>query len=247
MAMAKVKGDFINWSRLGDEVKIDGVDVYYQYNADLVTMENEGGSVESEYQLQVGKSDFDVFDHDFANGSLKLTFYLPGRSKQEALTLASELVAVSKHCRLTTGPDLTAEYMCVLTSYNVSMTEVEYVAQVELNFVSVRRVKLKTVSATNVTSVIVDNPGTLASGVRIKVRSTTAQSNVSVAGIVIKNMTANVDYVIDGIEGTFTKNGIIDILNTNLSVFPKIQPGKQTLTSNKALNWTVEFYPTFVV
>lgn len=245
--MARNSTDFINWSRLGDEVKVNDVDIFYQYNADLVEMSHGAGSLDSTYQRQIGRSAFDMFDHDFQPGSLDMAFYIPGRSKQEALDLASALVALFLECTIKTGPDLNAEFAGVLDDYSINLTGVEWVVELDVTITCIRRLQLKTVKASSTKSVTVDNPGTVESGVKITVTSQTAQSNVSVAGIMVNELKAGMPFTIDGINGEVMENGVNKILETDLATFPLISPGKSALTSNYALDWEIQFYPTFVI
>lgn len=245
--MLEQNSDFINWSRLGDEVRVNGEDVYYHHNADLVEMVHGAGSFESTYQRQIGKSAFDLFDGDFEPGSLELVFYIPGRSKQEALEHASSLVASMTECTVKTGDDLNAEFACVLDSYDIELTGIEWVIQLTVSLACIRRLGIRRVKASGASSVVVNNPGSLVSGVKITVKSSTARSNVSVAGIMIDSLKANMPFTIDGISGEVLENGVNKILSTDLSTFPRVKPGKSTLTSNYSLDWEIEFYPTFVI
>lgn len=239
--------EYINWSQLGDNVTINSVNAFYKFNADLVEMTHSAGNVDSSFQRQVGKSGMDLFSMDYNCGSIDLVFYVLGRSKEEALRLASDLVKESGKCLVRTMPDLNSEYDCVLSSYSVDVTGIDRVLQVSLNLDCVRRLPKMRVAASDATSVRIDNQGSIASGCRIEVTSSVARTNVEVAGIVIDSLKAGMPFVIDGFEGEVMENGINKILETDLAEFPKVEPGVSNMTSNYALDWKVEWYPTFIV
>lgn len=238
---------YINWDRLGYGVKVNGIDPFYMFNADLVEVTHGAGSIESSYQRQVGKSGMQVFSMDFEQGSMEMVFYVLGRSKEEAMRLASDFVLEASDSIIKIESDLNSEYDCVLDDYSVELTGVDWVLQVELSLSCVRRLPKKAATAKGATSISLSNSGSIASGCRIEVKSSVARTNVSVAGITIESLKANMPFIIDGFEGEVMENGINKILETDLSEFPKVQPGKSTFTSNYALDWKVEWYPTFII
>lgn len=66
----------------------------------------------------------------------------------------------------------------------------------------------------------------------------------AVKGISITDLTGEI--VIDGIEGKVTRNGQNVFANTNLTTFPRLNPGANTITASGSLTGlTVEYYPLY--
>ena len=205
------------------------------------------GDVSVNAQRSIGKSSFDTFSFDFGYGTMQMVFYVVGPSKMEALQNASKLIGKCKTCKVKTLEDINSEYVCVMESYSVEWTEVMWVYMVTIDFNCIRRLPKKTVTFSGVSEVKFMNEGTIDSGVSIVVKSASVETDVSVYGIVIDSLKAEMPFEIDGIAGEVIENGINSILRTDLTEFPKVQPGENTMTSSAPLDWEVSWYPTFVV
>lgn len=255
--MAKLIEVFENLSNLGGFVTFDGVNVFQKYDADLVNYAISPGSVSTTYRRASGKSSFHMYNFDFNASTMTLHFYVHGFSQDDAMVKVNGLVRAAKNPIvkfIDDEPDF--EYATMLDSYSVSYTEVEWYYDVTVVMKAIRRMKLRTIAASSVTSVTFDNPGTIASGTKVDVVRAELDKNVHLSlnfddsevsqDIAIKEMIGNVNFVIDGIDGkVLDRNGVNRILQTDLVKFPKVKPGRNSLKSNKPLSWTISFYPTF--
>lgn len=255
--MAKLIEVFENLSNLGGFVTFDGVNVFQKYDADLVSYTISQGSVSTTYRRASGKSSFHMYNFDFNASTMTLHFYVHGFSQDNAMMKVNGLVGAAKNPIIKfidDEPDF--EYATMLDSYSVSYTEVEWYYDVTMVMKAIRRMKLRTVTASSATSVSFDNPGTIASGAKLDVVRAELDKNVHLSlnfgdpevsqDIAIKEMIGNVNFVIDGIDGKVSdRNGVNKILQTDLVKFPKVKAGRNRLNSNKPLSWVISFYPTF--
>ena len=69
--------------------------------------------------------------------------------------------------------------------------------------------------------------------------------SVTVMGITVTELDPGITYVIDGIEGRVTANGVNYFGHTDLIDFPKIQPGGNRFEISENVPVTVSFYPVF--
>lgn len=248
---------FEDLSNLGGFVTFDGVNVFQKYDADLVNCTISPGSVSTTYRRASGKSSFHTYNFDFNASTMTLRFYVHGFSQDDAMVKVNSLVRAAKNPIVKfvdDEPDF--EYATMLDSYSVSYTEVEWYYDVTIVMKAIRRMKLRTVIASSVTSVSFDNPGTIASGAKVDVVRAELDKNVHLSlnfgnievgqDIAIKEMIGNVNFIINGIDGkVLDNNGVNKILQTDLVKFPKVKPGMNSLKSNKPLSWIISFYPTF--
>lgn len=253
------KGDvYQNLDNLGGFVTFDGVNVFLKYDADLIDVSLDAGSVSTTAQRSTGKSSFRLYDFDFKAGKMKLRFYVHGFTNDDALKNSNMLVRAAKDPVIKLVDDEPGfEYATLLSSYSIEYTKVPWFYLVEIETNAIRRMKLKTVNASG-TSIKFDNPGSVNSGARVSITSSTSIENVPVSlnsgdsdvgnSIVVASMTSGLSFTIDGIDGKVTdQNGVNRILQTDLTRFPKVRPGENTFTSTQSLSWTVQYYPTFEV
>ena len=253
------KGDvYQNLDNLGGFVTFDGVNVFLKYDADLIDVSLASGSVSTKSHRSTGKSSFRLYDFDFEAGKMKLKFYVHGFTRDDALKNSNMLVRAAKDpvIKLVDDePDF--EYATLLSSYSIEYTNVPWFYLVEIETNAIRRMKLKTVTASG-TSIKFDNPGTVSSGVRVSITSSASITNVPISMnngdsdvgylIAVASMTSGLSLIIDGIDGKVVdQNGVNRILQTDLTRFPKVRPGDNTFTSMQSIEWTVQYYPTFEV
>ena len=246
--MAIVEKHYVNDRRIGEACVINGHDAYSNYNADLIGITPSAGSLTQNYDRSVSKSFFNVYSTDFEPSSVDFAFYVGGIDRNDLYTNVSMLIAESKQCVINTGED-TFEYVCVLDSYEVEEQEIEWWQMVTLKFAFIRRLPLWTASTGGVAKTKLEffNPGVIESGLRIRVKSATQQSGVKVGDVTINTIHANNEFIIDGISGTVTENGVNKFQETDIISFPRVQHGDNVIQCNKAVQLAIEFYPTFIV
>ena len=243
--------DIVINRRLGDAISIDGSDAYADFNADLASFSYSPGSVKSDSSRKIGKSGFSQYGIDFRPGSISLVFYIVGDSKSDILKKASDLIVACGKCMIETDVDLTSQYDCVMSSYSVSLTGIEWVAQLSVTLDAIRHLPLVVKKATSKSSLHIYNPGSVQSGICIKAThhlssKTDLAFSVNNEQFVIKNVTQNEPVVIDGINGKVTHLGSNKILDSTLASFPIAGIGEMTVKCSIPVDFEVSFYPTFV-
>lgn len=230
----------------GNVVTIDGKSAYDLFNADLAEVKHVPGVVTAEFQRALGASGISLMDHTIAVGGLELTFYVGGATNQECYLHTSNLVAASRSCVLSIEDD-EFEYVAVLTNFAVDQTKLLWYNKVTLTWSVVKRLPLVTVTGASEVHFI--NVGSFTSGMRITITPSQAITVLKVNGtLTCTNLMANVPFVIDGIDGSITANGVNRFLDTNLIEFPTAVPGMNTLTvDSQHCALKVEYYPTLIV
>lgn len=69
-------------------------------------------------------------------------------------------------------------------------------------------------------------------------------SKFEMAGVIWSNVVAGDVLVLDGIKKLVTRNGVNDITSTDLTEWPKLKPGKNSLYS--AVKLQIEYYPIWI-
>lgn len=255
--MADVKqGDFYEHDqRLGCVTTFNGVDVYSTYNADVYSFTPTPGSVDATYQRKVSRSTIQTFHSDFQTSNLDISCYVGGANKMDALMNVNGLVAAARSTEIYYEDDIAFDFDAVLTSYSVTETGVEWFFDVTLTFAAIRHMPLKTMTFTG-TSYSFNNYGATESGIRLMIVPSSSGSNGKITlnddtdsehVITLNSYTSSHTYLIDGIGGYVRRNGINFILDTDLTKFPKVYPGTNTIDLSFSAKVTIEYYPTFEI
>lgn len=241
-------GYYENDRMLGDSCTINNKNAYSEFKADLIDFITNGGDIEALFQKNTGNSSLRLVNYNYGIPNFVARFYVVGADKSDSIINANRLVAECKKCIFKTSAT-NFEYDCILISYNIEETGIDEYNYVALNFSAIRRLPLVTLtkSIASGSSYSIENRGTLESGIRIKIRSTNAIPSIKIGDITIKDIAANSDFIIDGIEGAVLYNGANAILKTDLIDFPKIKAGSNTIYYQiyAGTTMTIEYYPTF--
>ena len=231
-------------SRVGERCTIDGKDAYLEFNADLKEFVLSQGKLESDYRLSTGNSHFQIFHSSAEEKKLELEFYVGGPSQEAVQTNISNLLQALRQCGISRGSDV-FEYAAVLVDNEVEETEVEPYYLVTCELAAVRRKPLVTCRITGTSSVY--NDGNTASGVRIEFKAPVTGSirGITVFGVTISPAKNGATYVIDGINGKVTENGVNCFQLTDLIDFPKIKPGMNEIEMSVSMDASVSFFPVF--
>lgn len=231
----------------GDSLTINNKNAYSVFKADLIKAEMTAGDVTSTFSKNVGQSDFLLHSSYFGSCALSLDFYVYGSTKDDCDLNVSNLVAEGKSC-LVLFEGSNVEFVCVLTSYQVIDTTVDFYKEVILEFSSIRRMtKVTQIAAVGSGSITFNNSGNVSSGVKLTITSSSTIENVEVCGIEIERIDSNIPFIIDGIDGLVISNSENKFLSTNLINFPKVNPGTNTFNFDTRVSVVFEFYPTFVI
>lgn len=250
--------------RIGQAVLLDGVNVYDAYNADLIEYIPVAGRITTDFIHAPGQTKFNLLSFDGGQSGMQFSFYVGGENDADAARNVSKFLKAAQACVFTIEDD-PLEYVCIMQSYNDVMTGVGSYHQVTITYAAIKRSPLITkegttheVSQTKWQTVTGVNAGTEATGV--KVTFTTGESvfvnaqeeiiiranNVLTHRIKFTNVQPNSTYIIDGIEGTVTRNGVNCFGDTDMLEFPKLLPGAYSVkTLNKTESLEIEYYELY--
>lgn len=229
--------------RLGDDISFSGVNVFNAYNADCIEMKPLGATITNDYVNRVGMSSFKIYNQKVTLHTLEMSFYVSGSSREGLQISISQMLAKAQNC-IVRNSNSQFEYPAILTSFTDEDTGIEFYHKVKLVFAAIKRMAKQTHTITETTTII--NMGTVESGMCIAVTFSSAQSSVVVNGYTLKNVTAGVPFIIDGINGTVTQNDVNRIQDTNIARFPKMQPGGSKITLPSGCTAEVSYYPTYI-
>lgn len=242
--------------RLGAVCEFNGVDVYAKYNADVYSFEPSDGELSTDYALKTSGSGFNLWHSKFGSFKLEIGFYVGGQDKRDLKQNVNKLIVAAKQCIIRYGDDFGFEFDCVLESYEVEFTDIEWYDDVVLTFAAVRRDKIDvTETSGTTTSVKFFNEGSKESGLKITALSASTISNFKFMYLIdgeweevkIDQLKANLPFTLDGIEGKVQENGINAYNRSNLINFPKAYPGDNQVKFSSAVKAAVEFYPTYEI
>ena len=171
-----------------------------------------------------------------------MEFYVGGPSAEAVQTNIFNLLRAAKKCVIRKEGDV-FEYAAVLIDRNSEDTQVEPYYLVTLQLAVVRRKPL--VIKQILGNAIIYNEGNESSGAKISLSPAEEMGSFTIMGITIKDLSPGTTYVIDGITGRVTANGINYFAHTNIIDFPKIQPGKNEIEMSEDLSVMISYYPVF--
>ena len=241
--------------RLGPATTFNGVDIYAKYNADVHSFTPNAGSINSTIQRKVSKSTFENFYFDFANGTLQIGAYVGGANKLDAIMNVNGLIAAASETTIYYAEDIGFYFDAILNSYSVTETGIEWFFDVSLTFDAIRHMPLVSQTFAG-SSFQFENLGSIPSGIKItlvpsatlaKPSFTLNDGTSSEQKIMFTKLTSAYTFVIDGIDGHVTQNGINSIQLVDLITFPKAIPGWNTVSATFTADWIIEFYPTFEI
>lgn len=243
--MEVINDFYLNDSRCGNAVTINGKSSYVMFNADLKEKRAVAGEITADFRKVLNSSGLSISKYDIATSGLEMVFYVGGASRQECDIHTSHLIAECRKCTIKTDDD-SFEYLSVLTEFDIEETGVDFYNEVTLVFSVIKRMPLFVCSFTG--GGTYRNVGSIESGARLTINPTKDIEELVVNGITIKNLSANIPFIIDGILGEVKSNGINRFSDTDLIDFPKALPGNNVLeVSDNTCTVEVAFYPTFVV
>ncbi len=162
-----------------------------------------------------------------------------GDSRHEIELAISELKAI-----LHQGADILLPdgfyYYSVYESCSVSKEVAPWIVNVQFSLSGVRHGALQTEVLSESGEIFVK--GNSDTPTIFKIRSTTGAAIIN--GITISNMKSMV--IIDGIEKTITENGINKFSDTNLTAFPVLKRGINSIVLSSGTSLEISYYPIFL-
>lgn len=133
-------------------------------------------------------------------------------------------------------------YYCELSEIGEPIMQGNFIQTVSFSFCGYRHGALqsKTITATTTVSVA----GNLPAECRYTI--TPSSSMVKVAGITVTGCSSSKTVIIDGIDKKITNGGKNCFADSDLTDFPKLQPGSNQISISGASKVIVEFYPVWL-
>lgn len=239
--------------RKGYEVFIDGVSAFTEYNADLIEKTEVSPNFTNSFARGLGRSSLRLDGVTKGFLKVKLSFYVGGDSVTKSMANVSALANAMSRCTFFVDNE-SFEYDAILDDVSYSYTGVCYFHKVEIGLTCVRRLPLASCIVGNASRKEFYNDGDVESGLRLSFVSASNVSTCALMGITFTDLKANYQYVVDGINGAVTENGVNMFARTDIVEFPKVSPGvnvfQKGATSQTGLycqNVKIEFYPTFML
>lgn len=231
--------------RIGDRLYINGRDAYLLYNADLKEFfePQELSEFSADYQKLPGGSGLLLLSNKLPAKKLQIQCYIGGADDDFARINASSFVAACRECVICRSGSR-FEYPAILLSYADEDSGVPPYRLVTLNFAVIRRGPLVAVAITGSGKIF--NDGNISSGVKYEITPASNLSEFTISGVKCKNLSAGKTFVIDGISGRVHAEGVNRFADTDLSEFPKIQPGENQILMSSPVPVTVSFYPIYL-
>ena len=233
----------------GDPCIINGKDSLATFSATLKELTPSAGNITGTVSRAMSASHLRSSGFGIQPGKLQLVFYVHGSSAQSCALNTSNLVAECEQCIINTPTD-GFEYVAVLTAVTVKPTGVDFYNQVDLTLTAIKRLPLRSFEvdlSKGGTHFPFENPGSSDSGMRLILTASADAANFQINDIHITELNSQDRFIIDGIEGTVTCNGVNSFLKTDLVEFPKAHRGVNQLylPVTEAISLKVEFYPVF--
>lgn len=263
--------------QLGQSVTVNGINVYDEFDADLISVVPVSPAIEKSTYKSLGKHNYKINTFRVGDNGLELKFYVGGHTYQEAQINVNGLINefVNK-VAIVKFDESDFEYVCGLESFGSEFTGVEFYYLVTINVIAVKRLPIVTLDYgstyfTENTTVqfSFENTGVVESGLDIIVRfggTTSFEIDHKKAGGNIQTLhftnllTSNYYYKVGGLDGVVQRAGNIAItssvtnmfLKTDLINFPVVNAGQNNITfiQNAVGNIKqvrLQFYPTFLV
>lgn len=229
--------------QVGETFIINGKDAYQTFEADLISFVVTPGAITTETHQDPASPAFRCYSHKLAPKIVTVSLFVHGDTFDQLEINKSNLLEECRQCVLKTGDMTGLEYDSVLTSALSEETGIDCNHKVTLDFTSIQRGVLQTVTLR--ASGTVNNPGNAPSPCRYTITAASALSSFTINGITVTGIKKNTPFVIDGILGKVTENGENKWDQTDLVSFPALLPGENSITFSPAASVKVEYYPLY--
>ena len=207
-------------------------------NAVLMEKNIQPSSIEldGEY-LWLSKSLSPIFPKQkFKFTSIEIKLYLKGKSESDVKNKVGLLIDKCKECNLNFEDDF--YYKSFLINSNTENTLRKDTKKLNLSFIGYSYKEEVTEVMNRITSKTINVSGNLETPAIVEITPTTALADITLEGladdpIIIKNLTANKTVVLDGELQKVTVDGMDKYGDTDMWDFPRLNPGKNTITVNK--------------
>lgn len=137
-------------------------------------------------------------------------------------------------------------YCCVCKSIGTPVFDSSGEQEIVYTFDSIRHTACETFKLTGHTTTVMCR-STCPTPFVLKFTVPEALTSIRIAGILIKNVNANDEIVIDSQNRVVTQNGINKFADTDLLEFPLLKPGKNSIDSSQLqISGTISYYPIYI-
>lgn len=223
---------------------INNIDIS-TYNATLMGYDVASTDTQNSYYVFKNSPYFTFFESNKQLRKLAVRLWVSGSTQELTDINISNIVKLcQEQCIVKFETSDTLSYDCVYESNSIEKIN-PYNKQVIIIFNCFAHKDLVSKTLAGLDKVV-NNIGTCKVPCIIEVANNTASAinNVVVAGITITSIAANKKIIIDGIEKTVTVDSVNKLLTTDLTSFPLLEIGNNTINYT-AGTVTVKYYPTY--
>ena len=214
------------------------------YNAVLFGYDLLSTEISNSYQVFKDSPYFAFYQSVKALRPLSVRLWVEGVTSEDCdINISRILNLCSEQCVIKFNDTDSLSYDCVYQSNEIDKVN-PLNKKITLTFVCVVREDMEVKELTALDKVVT-NTGTCKVPCIIELSTTTALTDVVVAEITIASLPANKTIIIDGIGKTVTIDNVNVLLNTDLTTFPQLEIGTNTI-NHTAGTVTVKYYPTYI-
>lgn len=263
--------------KLGRSVTINLENSYDEYRADLISTDIITPKVNKTQYKEVGKQGYKINTFSFGDSGLVLRFYVDGISINDARNNINKLIqqfSENETVSIRFADEPNVEYICVLDSYNVEYTGVDFYYLLTINVSAIKRgtsssiqFGASTFSSNTEVECTFQNTGFVKSGLDIIVRfggSDSFKVTYFIDGVAnevnLSNLSTSTFYykiggkkgeVLRGSSSTFS-NATNEFLNSDVINFPVANVGENRVifnqnTAGNIKSVMLEFYPLYYI
>lgn len=221
----------------------NGIDINKTYNANILEFSEGGYSFSDNYVQPPGGIQFIKLNPSgLPLKKLKITLDISGTSYSDLESKVSNLTKLFYSSRLLLsdfGDGMTWD--CVLTATSEIEEVAPWIYQTKFSFAGYKKGEPVTVTASSFPA-SVNIQGNFETEPVITL--TGCGSEVTILGITISNVTGTI--VIDSLNKTITEDGNNKLLDCDLTKFPTLQPGENSITLTGTATMSLTYYPIYM-
>ena len=223
-------------------MKINGTDIA-AFGAKLLQYTVTPAAVENRYTLGYNSAFFTLMDTEIKTKTLTVTLHVAGDTLEHTSRNSTLLLASLYQESELEMPD-GFMYRCVCTACSSSRI-MDTLHEVVVTCEAVQHLALVTVPLSAGNNVV-HCTSTLPTEYTLAVTPAADAESCTVAGITVRQLTAGKAVVIDGMRKTVTQEGANKFMDTDLTAFPRLVPGDNTVAVSGNVDVVLTYYPTFL-
>lgn len=221
----------------------NGIDIGVTYNANILDFAEGGYSISNNYVQPPGGLQFvKLTPPGLPLKKLKITLDIAGSSYFDLETKVSSLTALFYSSRLSLsdfGDGMTWD--CILTATSEIKEVAPWIYQISFTFAGYKKGEIITVTPSVFPATITVSGNYETDPV---ITLTDCSAEIKIFGITISNITGTV--IIDSVNKRITDNGSNKLLDCDLTSFPKLQPGQNTISLTGTATVAIAYSPIYM-